>query len=298
MIEVVGVARTRQPVGPGTHFDIQAVSRGLVIVAAAAPVGDDHAVEAPFSFQDVAEQALVVAVELAVQEVVRTHDGPGAALRDRRLEGGQVDFIEGAVIHIHVGIRAPGLLVVDGEMLHAGRHAVFLHALHIGDDHLRRQVRVLTHVFESPSVERGASHVDAGTQQDVLAAIAGFFAYALSEEPGVLPVPGRGERGKGGIGGAGVVGPSGLAPLVPEDLGPYAVGTVGVPDLRDAQPGHARGAEFGLGVGHRHFLLQGHPREGVFHPLLERSGGVQVGGSVVFLGKGAGRQYQGRQQGQ
>ena len=298
VIEVVGIARARQPVGPRAHFDIQAVRHGLVVVAAAAPVGDDHAVEAPFAFQDVAEQALVVAVELAVEEVVGAHDGPGAAFGDRRLEGGKVDLIEGAVVHVHVGRGASCLLVVDGKVLYAGRHAVLLYASHIGDDHLGGQIRVLTHVFEGAAVEGGASHVDAGTQQDVLAAVAGLFADAPAEEQGVLPVPGGGERRKGGISGAGVIGPSGLAPLVPEDLGPYAVGAVRMPDLRDAQPGDTGRTELGLGVGHRHLFLQGHPGEGVLHPLFKRGGGVQVSGGVVLVGYGAGRQDQGRQQGQ
>ena len=70
---VVSVAVTgcsAQTVGPCTHLDVETVEDRLFAVAASAPVADHNTVEAPFSLEDVHEKLLVVAVELAVVEVV------------------------------------------------------------------------------------------------------------------------------------------------------------------------------------------------------------------------------------
>ena len=180
----VGVGRrAAQAVGPGAHLDVKAVGRSFVVVAAAAPVADNHAVEAPFSLEDVAEKALVVAVELAVPEVVGAHYRPGSAVHDSRLERGQVDFIEGAVVHHRVGGGAARFLIVHGEVLHARGNSVALHALNIGHHELAGQIRVLAHILERAAVERGAAHIDARAEQDVLFAVARFLPYAVAVEP-------------------------------------------------------------------------------------------------------------------
>ena len=53
------------PVGkairPAAELHIEAVRNGLVGIVRAAPVGNDYAVEAPFAFQNIVQQILVVA---------------------------------------------------------------------------------------------------------------------------------------------------------------------------------------------------------------------------------------------
>ena len=204
----------------------------------AAPVGDDHSVESPFSAQDVVEKVFVVAAVLVLIEVVGAHDGPCAAFLDCRLECGQVDFVERAVVDYHVGVVAVDLMVVEGEVLHAGCHSVGLHSLDVGDYHGRGQIGVLSHVFEVASVERGAVDVHSGAEQHGLVAVARLLSYALAVEQGHVLVPCGGEAGECGIGYAGVIGPARLVPFVPENFGAYAVGAVRRPDVGDAETGH------------------------------------------------------------
>ena len=52
---------------------------------------------------------------------------------DRGLEGGQVQFTQRAIADRLVHVQAVGLLAVRGEMLGAGRHVGFLHALDVAD---------------------------------------------------------------------------------------------------------------------------------------------------------------------
>ena len=103
---------------------------------ASAPVADNDAVEAPLTLEYVHKDALVVAEVLVIVEVVCTHHGPGPALLHRCLEGGQVDFVEGAVVQVHVHGVTVDLVVVQREVLHAHGDIVALYALHIGNDHL------------------------------------------------------------------------------------------------------------------------------------------------------------------
>ena len=215
-IGIVGVGLAhREPVGPGAELHVQAVGDGLVGVVDAAPVADHHSVEAPFTLEDVVQQVLVVAVPLALVEVVGAHYGPGAAFLDGGLEGREVDLVQSPVVDAHVCGEAVGLLIVEGIMLDAGGYVVALDPLHVRYDHLRREVRVLAHILEVAAVERGAVDVDSGAEKDVLLAVAGLFAYADAVEFGQGRVPGGGQRRQGREGRAGVAGPSGLLPLVP-----------------------------------------------------------------------------------
>ena len=59
-----------EAVCPCAHLDVKAVEDSFLIVAASAPVADYDTVKAPFTLEDVHEELLVVAVELAVVEVV------------------------------------------------------------------------------------------------------------------------------------------------------------------------------------------------------------------------------------
>ena len=102
---------------------------------AAAPVADDHTVEAPVALEDLVEQNIVMAVMLVLVEVVGTHDRPCPTLLDGRLEGWQVDLVQGTVAHLDVHLMAVLLVVVQTVVLHAGGHALRLESLHVGHHH-------------------------------------------------------------------------------------------------------------------------------------------------------------------
>ena len=284
IVTVVGIGLSHgKAIGPGTVFQVHAMLGGLEGVVHAAPVADHHAVKAPFPAEDLVQQDLVGAQVLVVIEVVGSHHGPGVALLDRRLEGRQIDLIQGTVVHDGVRDMAVHLAVVQGEMFHAHGNAVGLHALHVRNDHFPGKIRVLAHILEIASVQRETVDVHAGAQQDGLVPVAGLLADALAIQAGEFAVPGGSEAAQGRERRDGVIGPSGLVPLVPEDFGPDSVRTVGTPHFGDAQARDTRGTELGLGVDHRNFLVQRHAGESIVHPRLQRLGIVQIHGNVRGL---------------
>ena len=296
VIVVVSVAGTAaQAVGPAAELQVYAMGNGLLGVVHAAPIGHDGAVEAPFAAQDVVQQAFVLPAMAILIEVVAAHDGPRLALLHGGLEGGQVDFIQGTVVHDDIRVVAVHFVVVQGKVLHADSHAVLLHALDIGHDHAARQIGVFAHILEIAAVQRSAVDVDTGTQQHVLLAIAGLLAHALTVEQGHLGIPRGGQTGQGRESHARVIGPAGLIPFVPQHFGADAVRAVVGPQLRDAQTCHARTAEFGLGVDDGNLFLQRHAPQRVFHSFLDRFVLVQIDG-LLLGGEGESRsQSQGKQ---
>ena len=144
------------------------------------PVGDDNTVETPFAFQYVVQEVLVMATVLILIQVVGTHDGPGISFLNGRLEGGQVDFIEGTVVYDDVGRVAVYFLVVECIMFHTGCYTVLLDALHIGDYHLSGQIRVFAHILEIAGVQWRAVDVYTGAQQDRFIPVTGFFTDAFT----------------------------------------------------------------------------------------------------------------------
>ena len=61
------------------------------------PVGHHDALEAPVVAQDLGEQVVVTHRELAVDLVIRGHDGPGITLADGNLEAAEVEFAGGTL---------------------------------------------------------------------------------------------------------------------------------------------------------------------------------------------------------
>ena len=81
------------------HLKTAAGARGLDGAVRTAPVGDDHAVEAPLGAQDVSQQVLVFVRVSAVDEVVGAHDRPRLSRSADDLKAGQVDFAHRALVH-------------------------------------------------------------------------------------------------------------------------------------------------------------------------------------------------------
>ena len=220
----------------GAHLDVKPVERRLARVVRSAPVGDDAAVEAPLTAQNIVEQHAVVAAVLPQIAVVGAHDAPHTAVDHRTVEGRQVEFAQGALAHNDVDRRAPLLLVVQGKVLDAGSHTVLLKRPDVGNGHCAGQAGVLAHVLEVAAVERRAVDVDSGTQQDILAAVAGLLADGTAVEGGHPGIPRGGEGRQRREGRNRVVGPAGVAPAVPLNLGAHAVGAVAHPQFGDTQP--------------------------------------------------------------
>ena len=167
-------------------------------------------------------------------------------------------------------------------MFHAGGNAVLLHLLDVGNDHPRGEVGILAHVLEIAAVERRAVDVHAGSQQDVLLAVARLLADGFAIQRRHFGIPRRGKARQRRESRAGVVRPAGLVPFVPQDLGADAVRAVGAPHLGNAQARNARRREFRLRMQDGDLLFEGHARKGVFDPLFDRLRLVEVDGDAAL----------------
>ena len=167
-------------VGERTHFDVEAVERRLLRVVSAAPVSDDHAVKVPFSAKDIIEQPGIVAAMLVPDFIIGAHDAPCLAILHCASESRKIYLIEGAVGNLHVDVASPLLLVVQGEMLYASRHAVFLEFLNIRHRHFTGEIRILAHILEVSAVKGRAVDVYAGSEQHVLLAVTCLFTDTLA----------------------------------------------------------------------------------------------------------------------
>ena len=243
-----------------------------------APVGDHRTVEAPVAFENVVEQVAVVAAVLSLIFIIGAHDGPGATLLDGRLEGRKVDLVQGPVIHDDIDAVTVYLLVVQREVLDTGRHAVLLHALHIGHDHARRKIGILAHIFEVAAIERRAADIDARAEQHVLLAVAGLLADGLAVEGRHLGIPRRRKARQSRESRTGVIRPAGLVPLVPQHLGTDAVRAVRTPQFGNAETRNSRRGEFRLRMQHGNFLFERHPRKCILDAPFDRLRLVKIDG--------------------
>ena len=151
------------------------------------------------------------------------------------------------------------LLVVGREMLDRGHDPFLLHAQDVLHGGFTSQVRILTKVFVIATAKRRPVNIHARAQQDAHPAGSRILTQSVSQFARKVPVPGgRRQNSAGEQGAHGVV--------------PDALGAVGHPDFRDAQPGDGVGIE-GPGSGDEiNLLVQGHL--------------VYQGGGPLFMGLG------------
>ena len=124
------------------HLDVQPGQRSrLGIADSKDEIGEHKAVEPPFVAQDAGEQALVVAAVLAVDLVIRAHDGCGAGL-DAAAEMGQVDLVQRALVHHDIHLEPRPFDAVARVVLDAG-HDVALDPAHQGRAHLAQVMGIL-----------------------------------------------------------------------------------------------------------------------------------------------------------
>jgi hypothetical protein len=121
-------------------FDIEPRRGAIEFVHAAHPVGMDEAFELPFIAQNIGQQHAVLPREFAIDLVVGAHHRSNARV-EAMLEMRQIDFVQGALVGLHIDLEAGVLHRIQREMLHraddimrldAGAHRGAHHAEVIG----------------------------------------------------------------------------------------------------------------------------------------------------------------------
>ena len=169
--------------------------------------------------------------------------------------GTSVELAQRAGVDHRVDALALELGVVAGEVLHRGDDALRLHAADERRRGLPREQRVLGVALEVAAAERRTVEVDRRRQQHAAGLGERLLAEHHPDPLDQLGIPGGAECG------AARRAHRGLAAEAEERGPPRAVGPVGHPDGRDADPldGH-QGPEVGPG-GERRLLLDGHGRD-------------------------------------
>jgi hypothetical protein len=191
----------------GRHLQIQASAQRRDPVVHGAPVGNDHAVEAPLLAQHVGEQPPVLRGVLAVDLVVGAHHQPRPGRGDDVLERREVDLPQGPLVGVRADPHPVGFLVVRGEVLHAAADLLRLQPV----DHRRGepagQVRVFGEVLEVAPAQRVPLDVEsrAEDRRDVLGPR--LRAEGGAYLPGQVRVPGAAQRRGGREAGGGLAVP-------------------------------------------------------------------------------------------
>ena len=270
IVVVVGIlGACRQTIGPCAELHIKTVADGLLRVVGTTPVADDHTVVLPVAFQYLVKQLLVVAVMLVLVEVVGTHESPDVSFSDCSLEGGQIDFVEGAVGEDDVHLMAILLVVVHGVVLYAGRHTFRLQSLNIRSDHAGGEVGIFAHVFEVATPQRSTQDVHTRTQNHGFVAVESLLAEVLAVETCHRGIPCGCQTGKGREGHTRVVRLSCLFPFVPEHIGAYTVRPVVGPEIRKTKALHTWAGELTLSVNDSYLLVECHALECIFDTLFD-----------------------------
>ena len=228
---------------------------------------------------------------LTTEEVVASHQCPGTTFANGCLESGQIDLAEGTLVAESIGGVALVLVVVERIVLHADCHALLLHALDVAHCHAAREEGVFAHILEAAAIERGATDVDARTEENGLVAIACLFADGLTIAEGKIGVPGGCQAGQRRECRTRVVRTTSLLPFVPKHVGADAVRAIGTPEFGNTKATHARTGELGLRMDDGNLLVECHARQGIIDTLLDRLRLVEIDG------QGLGMECRGRKEG-
>ena len=246
-----------QLLGLGRGTGHQQVVAGLQLghgVAAAVPVGHHQALETPFLAQQRGQQIVAFGGVRAVHEVVARHHRPGLRLLHRELKPLQVDFAQGPLAHRRVQLHAVEFLVVHGEVLDAGAHALAFYPVHEGGGHVAGHQRVFGIVLEVAPTQRVAVDVHARGQQHVDAKGPHLAPKCRAHPPhqGRIPAAGqqRGHRKRRGVVGFGAV-------AAARGGNAHASRPIRKRERGDAQPGNGMGAARRAGHLLGHFAVVG-----------------------------------------
>ena len=185
------------------HGQVEGGAGGGLAVVGGAPVGDDHAVEAPLALQRLGQQ-VVLGHGSAVDRVVGGHDHPRVGVGDHGLEGGQVELAQRPLVDPVVDGEPVGLRVVGDVVLGARPDALRLHAADVGGGQPAREQRVLGEALEVPAAQRRPVQVDRRAEDDVDALAHGLAGEQPADAPQQLLVPRRRHararrQGRGGL---------------------------------------------------------------------------------------------------
>ena len=245
------------------HLERGAHGDARHVVVGAAPVGDDSALIAPLTAQDVLDQVLVLVGVAAVHEVVARHDGLGPRLANDDLEAPEVEFAQRALVNDGVTHQTARLLAVRREVLGTGREARLLDAAHVAGRHRAREVGVLGEVLEVAPAERTALDVEARAEHAAHAHGGSLLGKRVAELFAEARLPavghGHGRREAGG----------GHRPAYAEVVGihalvAHAVGPVGEDEPRYSQRLELPGGEEAVAREQRALLREGHLPKDVF----------------------------------
>ena len=130
-------------------------------------IRDDKALEAPFTFEDIAQQVGVVATPFTVEAVVGAHDRGDPGIHNP-FEMGQIYFPQSSLINPHVDFKAGVLDAIAGKMLDTG-HNVALHTPGQGRPHLAQVVWIFPVGLLAAPPGWMAQQVDADPTEEISA---------------------------------------------------------------------------------------------------------------------------------
>ena len=162
----------------------QTVDDGVVVTL-------DQTLEAPFLFQDIGDQVLVLASVLAVHLLERAHHHRHGAVLGGGLERRQGHLAQDALRHDLIEDETVGFLIVTGVVLGFCPDATLLDTVDHRWTQAGAEERVFTgEVFEGTAAPRHAVQVHARTGDELVAATGGVVAQGAAEVDGATRVEG------------------------------------------------------------------------------------------------------------
>lgn len=149
------------------HLLIEAGVRSLDGTVCRLPIGNDPALETKVFFEHLIQQVIVFTSVLTVQQVKRTHNSGRLGHLDCNLEGQQVSFAHGALIHADIDNGPAGLLIVQSIVLDIAHDVLRLNPKRESPNHIACENRIFTGILEVASVPRFALQIDATTNRHI-----------------------------------------------------------------------------------------------------------------------------------
>ena len=178
---------------PEGHLEVQpTVGGGFGLAHGQEKVRDDKACEAPFVFQDVAQQVRVLAAVGAVHLVVGAHHRRRTFVH-AALEVRQIDLAEGPFVDAHIHVKARIFHAVESEMFDAP-HDVPLHAAEQRCAQRTEQHGVFAVRFLGAAPRRVAQQVDAHAAEEVRPLRPRLDADRVAHALLQIDIPGRPAR--------------------------------------------------------------------------------------------------------
>src|SRR6266576_2253507 len=132
------------------------------------PIRHDEAFELPVLLEDIGEEIVILAGVVAVEAVVRAHDGRHVGLPYADLESEKVTLAHCSLVDVHVYGVTSTFLVVQGIVLDVADDVLVLRALDDLSNDFASQDRVLAHVLERTAIAGFAGDVHASPQRHVV----------------------------------------------------------------------------------------------------------------------------------